>query len=133
MDFEKFVLLTEKYAPSFHFNRYRNLVADNCNCSIASFNEYGSAFPYGTVCIAYNFDFDVDDFSLDVLNLEGKIIKEYDDYDILDNEESVAVRLARLEKCYHKCLQDAEDFKKECEEDERKEREEQFGLPTISW
>ena len=133
MDFERFVMLTEKYAPSFKFDSQQYLSADYTEWAIAAYNsneDEEEDFPLDTVCIAYDFDFDADTGEIYVINLANEKLTKWCDYDILDDEEAIKVRLARLEKRYHECIAEAQEY---MQDKEAEENEQNFGVPIIAW
>lgn len=134
MDFQKFVMLTEKYAPSFKFDSQQYLYADDTEWAIAAYNDNEDEeedFPLDTVCIAYDFDFDPDTGEIYVINLANEKLTKWEDFDILDDEEAIKVRLTRLERRYHECVAAAQEYMSDKEADE--EKEQNFGVPIIAW
>lgn len=134
MDFQKFVMLTEKYAPSFKFDSQQYLYADDTEWAIAAYNnneDEEEDYPLDTVCIAYDFDFDPDTGEIYVINLANEKLTKWENYDILDDEEAIKVRLTRLERRYHECVAAAREYMEDKEADE--EKEQNFGVPIIAW
>lgn len=148
LDFEKFVMLTEKYAPSFHFDSQKFLVADMCDYAVARYVYYDSddedsedyySCPNtgpdspGYVDIAYNFGFDAETYAIYPINLRGKKLTKWNSYDELYDEETVAVRLQSLERRYYECIKNRDEFKADIEQEEREEETKKYDLPLISW
>lgn len=148
LDFEKFVMLTEKYAPSFHFDSQKFLVADMCDYAVARYVYYDSddedsedyySCPNtgpdspGYVDIAYNFGFDAETYAIYPINLRGKKLTKWNSYDELYDEETVAVRLQSLERRYYECIKNRDEFKADIEQEELEEEAKKYDLPLISW
>lgn len=152
LDFEKFVMLTEKYAPSFLFlNSKKFLFASDCDYAVAryvyydiddseepdsedcDYNNSSETIDPGYVDIAYDFVFDEKTGAIYPVNLRGTKLKNWDIYDELYDEESIAVRLQRLERRYQECIKKRDEFKADMEQEELEEEAKKYDLPLISW